>query len=171
MAQPQTSSTRRNSGTGRLTLNPGIASSLSSVPPVWPRPRPLIIGTAIPAAATKGASTRDVLSPTPPVECLSTFFCGNDERSSTSPERNIASVSAAVSGRRHALQHNGHQPGGHLIVRECRLLCRQFTKASISARDSSTPSRFLRITSIARNACSTGARGLTGGEILQEEVR
>src|SRR5437588_626137 len=48
MAQPTSASTRRNSASDKLTLNPGMASSLSSVPPVWPRPRPLIIGTRRP---------------------------------------------------------------------------------------------------------------------------
>src|SRR3954452_437921 len=48
-----------------------MLSSLSSVPPVWPSPRPEIIGTAPPHAATSGASTSETLSPTPPVECLS----------------------------------------------------------------------------------------------------
>jgi hypothetical protein len=38
---------------------------------VWPSPRPDIIGTATPQAATSGASTSETLSPTPPVECLS----------------------------------------------------------------------------------------------------
>jgi hypothetical protein len=33
---------------------------------------PDIIGTATPQAATSGASTIETLSPTPPVECLST---------------------------------------------------------------------------------------------------
>ncbi len=46
-------------------------SSLSSVPPVWPSPRPDIIGTATPQLATIGASSSETLSPTPPVECLS----------------------------------------------------------------------------------------------------
>jgi thymidine phosphorylase len=36
---------------------------LSSVPPVWPRPRPLIIGTMAPQAARIGASIRLTLSP------------------------------------------------------------------------------------------------------------
>jgi hypothetical protein len=49
-----------------------MASSLSSVPPVWPRPRPEIIGTKPPHAAASGASISETLSPTPPVECLST---------------------------------------------------------------------------------------------------
>ncbi len=44
-----------------------------------------------------GASAIETLSPTPPVECLSTFTPATSERSSTSPERSIASVSAAVS--------------------------------------------------------------------------
>ena len=34
--------------------HPGIASILSSVPPVWPRPRPESCGTAAPHAATSG---------------------------------------------------------------------------------------------------------------------
>ena len=55
------------------TRKPGIDSSLSSVPPVCPRPRPDIIGTGTPHAATSGARISDVLSPTPPVLCLSTL--------------------------------------------------------------------------------------------------
>ena len=74
-----------------------MASSLSSVPPVWPSPRPEIIGTFTPQAAASGASASETLSPTPPVECLSTFAPGTSERSSTSPERSIASVSARTS--------------------------------------------------------------------------
>ena len=53
-------------------LPSGMASSLSSVPPVWPSPRPESCGTAAPHAATIGTSGSDTLSPTPPVECLST---------------------------------------------------------------------------------------------------
>ena len=67
------------------------------MPPVWPRPRPEIIGTKTPQAAASGASTRLVLSPTPPVECLSTLGPGSSPRSSTSPVRIIDSVSATVS--------------------------------------------------------------------------
>jgi hypothetical protein len=76
---------------------PGMLSSLSSVPPVWPRPRPDTIGTVTPQAAAIGARIRLVLSPTPPVECLSTLGPGMSERSSTVPEWSIASTSAAVS--------------------------------------------------------------------------
>ena len=39
---------------------------------MWPRPRPESWGTAAPQAATSGARTSETLSPTPPVECLST---------------------------------------------------------------------------------------------------
>src|SRR5688572_16674531 len=39
----------------RPVRNPGIASSLSSLPPVAPRPRPEIIGTASPQQASSGA--------------------------------------------------------------------------------------------------------------------
>ena len=74
-------------------------SSLSSVPPVCPKPRPLIIGTYNPAAATIGANINDVLSPTPPVECLSTFAAGKSDQSSTDPEFSMDSVSAASSAR------------------------------------------------------------------------
>ena len=72
-------------------------SSLSSVPPVWPSARPDIMGTTTPAAAARGATMRLVLSPTPPVECLSTFMPGIEERSTVSPDRIMRSVSALTS--------------------------------------------------------------------------
>ena len=64
---------------------------------MWPRPRPEIIGTGTPQAATSGASARLTLSPTPPVECLSILRPGTEGKPSTSPESRIASVSVAVS--------------------------------------------------------------------------
>ncbi len=67
------------------------------MPPVCPSPRPETIGTGTPAAAAIGARISDVLSPTPPVLCLSTFSPGIAERSTIVPERIIASVRAAVS--------------------------------------------------------------------------
>src|SRR3954447_5059894 len=70
-----------------------MLSSLSSVPPVWPRPRPEIIGTAPPQASRVGASIRLTLSPTPPVECLSTTGLSRFQ-SSTLPESRIARVNA-----------------------------------------------------------------------------
>ena len=76
---------------------PGIDSSLSSVPPVWPRPRPDSWGTATPHAATNGASGRVILSPTPPVECLSAVGRDSVEKSIRSPEAIIAAVQRAIS--------------------------------------------------------------------------
>ena len=78
-------------------LNPGMDSSLSTVPPVWPRPLPDIFAILQPRLAITGAITRLVLSPTPPVLCLSTVNSPNSERSIISPECIIASVSTAVS--------------------------------------------------------------------------
>ncbi len=81
----------------RRARHPGMDSSLSRVPPVWPRPRPESWGTAAPQVATSGASGRVILSPTPPVECLSTVGRSTSVRSSRSPERTIARVQRPVS--------------------------------------------------------------------------
>lgn len=78
-------------------LKPGMVSSLSRVPPVWPRLRPEIMGTQMPgiplalgevrpAAARMGAMRREVLSPTPPVECLSMVKLWRGAASKVSPE-------------------------------------------------------------------------------------
>jgi len=56
---------------------------------------PDIMGTTTPAAAARGATMRLVLSPTPPVECLSTLTPGMEERSTVSPERQHAFREAA----------------------------------------------------------------------------
>gem|GEM_PF-3303767 len=94
---PSLSTSSVNRSTERSTRKPGIDSSLSSVPPVWPRPRPDTIGTHTPQAATAGASGIEILSPTPPVECLSILGRAIRDRSSTSPERVIASAQVASS--------------------------------------------------------------------------
>jgi len=64
---------------------------------VWARARPLSFGTLTPHAAASGAAIRVTLSPTPPVECLSTLIPGIALRSSTSPLATIVWVSASVS--------------------------------------------------------------------------
>jgi hypothetical protein len=74
-----------------------MLSSLSSVPPVWPNPRPDIIGTVTPTAASSGARMSEVLSPTPPVECLSTHAGAPGGRCRDCPVASIAAVSALVS--------------------------------------------------------------------------
>ena len=78
----------------RFTRKPGIDSILSSVPPENPSPRPDILPTGTPQAATIGSTTSVVLSPTPPVECLSTAIGTTPVRSIRSPESAMASVSA-----------------------------------------------------------------------------
>ena len=78
-------------------MHPGIDSNLSNVPPVWPNPLPDILANFTPHAATKGPSTKEVLSPTPPVECLSTFIPSMLDKSIVSPECNIASVNIPIS--------------------------------------------------------------------------
>ena len=70
---------------------------MSSVPPVKPSPRPLILATGAPHAAISGASISVVVSPTPPVECLSTGMPSMAFRSSVSPECSISMVRRTVS--------------------------------------------------------------------------
>ena len=94
---PTVSRTRRISWGVRLVRKPGIDSSLSSVPPVCPSPRPDTIGTTTPHAAARGAKTSEVLSPTPPVLCLSTLGAAIADKSRRDPESVIAVVSASVS--------------------------------------------------------------------------
>src|SRR6266702_3583055 len=97
MTQPTVASSSTNSPADSLARQPGIASSLSSVPPVWPSPRPESWGTAAPQLATSGARISDTLSPTPPVECLSTVGAGTAPRSSRRPDATIAPVQARSS--------------------------------------------------------------------------
>ena len=97
MLVPTARTTSLNCAIDRSTRKPGIDSSLSIVPPVWPRPRPDIFGTTTPLAAASGASAIDTLSPTPPVLCFPTLMPGRSDRSRRSPERSMASVSQAVS--------------------------------------------------------------------------
>ena len=82
----------------RSTRKPGIASSLSSVPPVWPRPRPDIIGTTTPHAADKRCEDERRLVADAPGAVL--VDLGHRRRRTGRPrlpDRSIASVSAAVS--------------------------------------------------------------------------
>ena len=47
-AAPHCFRVSKNCGRESWVLKPGMVSSLSSVPPVWPRLRPLIMGTQMP---------------------------------------------------------------------------------------------------------------------------
>jgi hypothetical protein len=97
MAQPMSATIWRKRSSGTSVTTPGIASILSSVPPVWPRPRPEIIGFQTPMQASIGARRSEVQSPRPPVECLSTTRPGRSQRI-TSPESRMESVRATRSG-------------------------------------------------------------------------
>ena len=98
-ASPISSTWRISSSLESSVRMPGIASSLSSVPPVCPSPWPESLTTCIPSSAASGATTSVVPSPTPPVECLSTVGPDSAERSSCSPDSTIAWVSATASSR------------------------------------------------------------------------
>ena len=87
----------KNFSLSKSVLNPGIDSSLSMVPPVCPKPLPLIFATLTPKDATIGEIINVVLSPTPPVLCLSTFTPGIDVKSTVSPDFAMHNVNEAVS--------------------------------------------------------------------------
>ena len=97
---------------------PGMLASLSSVPPVCPSPRPEIIGTKAPQAATTGARMRLTLSPTPPVECLSRTGpprSARDQSSTAARARHGAREGGALPPRQAAEVH-GHGEGGDLAL-------------------------------------------------------
>src|SRR3954452_18598182 len=137
-------------------------SSLSRVPPVWPSPRPDSWGTAAPHAATSGASGSVILSPTPPVECLSTVGRATEERSSRTPEAIIASVHRAISA--------ADIPRIRIAMASADI-CSSATSPrvyaaitqSIAASLSVPPSRLVRMTSTTSKAVSAK------GEILPTE--
>ena len=94
---PTWASCASNSSLLKAARQPGMDSILSRVPPVCPRPRPDSCGTATSKAATRGARGRVILSPTPPVECLSAVGLPSDEKSMRWPEAIIAAVQRAIS--------------------------------------------------------------------------
>ena len=116
MLVPTVRSASLNSSTDRPTRNPGIDSSLSSVPPVCPSPRPDIFGTMTPQDAASGASAIDTLSPTPPVLCLPTFTPGNvgEIHALARPQHRVGEPGGFL--RRHAPPHDRHQERRYLVV-------------------------------------------------------
>ena len=94
---PQSCKTFNISALLKEAFQPFMDSILSNVPPVWPSPRPDNCGTAAPHAATNGASGKVILSPTPPVECLSTVGRSNIDQFIFSPLAIIASVQREIS--------------------------------------------------------------------------
>ena len=96
-AQPMDFTCSMNASCDFSIEQPGMLSSLSSVPPVCPSPRPDSLATFAPHAAASGTSTSVVVSPTPPVECLSTQTPSMADRSTTPPECIISIVRSVVS--------------------------------------------------------------------------
>src|SRR4051812_43219996 len=143
-----TSSTNRESGSA--TRKPGMLSSLSSVPPVWPSPRPLTIGTRTPQAATSGARGSEILSPTPPVECLSTLRPGMWERSRTRPERSIASRKWGSSLTPSRPRKNTAMRNAASCSSATSPLAAPSARKRSSSGSSTPPSRFFLIRSYAR---------------------
>ena len=141
-------------GTRRATArreSPGIASSLSSVPPVWPRPRPDIFGTTTPQAAASGARTIDTLSPTPPVLCLPTLMPGMrrevDAVARARPSRRSARRSPRRSCRAGRSPSAARRPGSRATTPSVDAARR--TRRSPRAT-SASPSRLARMMSTAR---------------------
>ncbi len=66
---------------------------------MWPSPRPESCGTATPKDATSGASGSVILSPTPPVECLSVVGFPRPSKLIRSPLAIIAIVRSRISSR------------------------------------------------------------------------
>ena len=86
MAMPMSLTCLMSSSLERNTFIPGMELSLSTVPPMKPSAPPDIFATLSPHEATRGISAMEVLSPTPPEECLSTLIPAMSEKSSVSPE-------------------------------------------------------------------------------------
>src|SRR3954468_2037252 len=122
-----------------------MLSSLSSVPPVWPRPRPEIIGTAAPHAASTGARISETLSPTPPVECLSSTGRSRSHLS-TVPESRIAVVSATRSSPS-SPRRKKPIATAPTWASESPPSVIPATRKAISSALRALPSRFLRMTS------------------------
>ena len=115
---------------------------------MWPSPRPDSWGTATPQAATRGASGRVILSPTPPVECLSAVGRDRLEKSSRSPESIIAWVQRRSSP--------GVRPRKTIAMASADICSSAISPAVYEAITQSTcsslssaPSRLARITSTA----------------------
>src|SRR3954447_5552069 len=124
-----------------------MESSLSSVPPVWPSPRPEIIGTAAPQAASTGARISDTLSPTPPVECLSSTGLPRSH-SSTVPESRMARVSATRSSPL-IPRRNSAMASAPTCASERPPSAIPPTRKATSSALNTSPSRLRRITSAA----------------------
>src|SRR5690606_34275399 len=168
MTAPTSASTASISPVDSDARQPGIDSSLSSVPPVCPSPRPDSCGTYAPQAATSGASGRVILSPTPPVECLSAVGRSRTDQSIRSPESIIAAVQSAISRRVMPLSR---------IAMANAAICSSATSPRVYApiiqeicsRDSSPPSRLVTMTSMA--SISRSPAQIVRAEGVRQQLR
>src|SRR5690606_17812523 len=100
----------------------------------------------MPMAARIGASISETLSPTPPVECLSTTGPSRNDQSRTSPESRMARVSATRSSRLMSLKYTA-------IAKAAAWAgltdpsAKPAMKSAMSCRSSALPSRFLAMIS------------------------
>ena len=109
---------------------------------MWPRPRPDSCGTATPHAATSGARMSETLSPTPPVECLSTFGRRQADRSSRSPERDHRSGPGAQLRRVEARGRRSPSAAPPSARRRPRRACRRRATSGCRLAARRPPSRF-----------------------------
>ena len=134
------SSWRRNSPCESCTRNPGIDSSLSSVPPVWPRPRPDILPNSAPHDGHEGRQHEGDLVADAAARVLVEH--GAAEHGQVEP---LAAVhhgprQAHRLGRREPAHHDGHEQRARLVGRD-RAVDHAGTKARRRASSSSSPSR------------------------------
>ena len=97
IAMPKRSSRPRVLPRSNSNRTPGMLSSLSAVPPLWPRERPVSLAAGTPHEASTGSAIRLTVSPTPPVECLSTSGPKSAASAHRSPDSSIARVNSRVS--------------------------------------------------------------------------
>ena len=144
-AMPTSRTWRTKRASGRSASKPGIASSLSMMPPAWPSPRLPVVATRTPSAAASGAAAMGAVSPTPPVLWRSP--AGPSEPSSSrSPEAMSPRVRASTCSRpipvRHAAMH-------HAAISESAVVrsIQERTNDSTLAASTGSPRRVRSITS------------------------
>ena len=95
---------------------PGMASSLSSVPPVWPRPRPESMGTRTPQAATqRGDDEADLVADAAGAVLVDLFAGHGVQRDAVAGgEHDLGEVGQLPLAQ--AAEIDGHQPGRDLVI-------------------------------------------------------
>ena len=112
------SSCSRNSSMVRLVRNPGIDSSLSSVPPVWPSARPEIIGHHDSRRGRQRSRDQAGFVADAAGRMLIHLHAGNRGQIHVFAGLDHALGQGADFAVRHAGEKYGHQERGHLIIRD-----------------------------------------------------